>query len=218
MVALHDDSDSLRNRNKTGRISLAASTPDKIQTTLCNIFVSFRYSGCKSYIVNRNTEIHSYTNQMARSATYRMFVQATALLLLIGVALPTGLHAKALVDFCMEPVQVETGMLPDHSCCPSDSEHEANSDAPEAMDHPESHEKPATHNGCEAAVICACHIDRAPLNDQNWTAQNHPFAGIIADIATVIPETHTDRHAVPAPVTDIYSSPPIFLLNSTFLN
>ncbi|MEX2602427.1 MAG: hypothetical protein WD355_12300 [Balneolaceae bacterium] len=155
---------------------------------------------------------------MVRSVTYRMFVQATALLLLIGVALPTGLHAKALVDFCMAPVAESTGMLPGHSCCPSDSEDASNHDLPETMHHPESQESPASHNHCESAVICTCHFGQSLLKNQNWTTQQQQLDGLLAEITTITPELHADRHAVSVAIPDLYSTPPIFLLNSAFLN
>jgi hypothetical protein len=143
-----------------------------------------------------------------KSNTYRLLVRITAFLLLIGVTLPAGLHAKALVDFCLTPAEQECKMLPDHSCCPSETE------VPE----PISKSGHATHADCESIFLCTCHIDRAPLSDQNWTVKNKLFTGTFTVQVSIGPEFHDDQSHQAGLITDTYSTPPIFLLNSSFLN
>jgi len=141
---------------------------------------------------------------MYRFAAYQVLVRFTALMLVIGVAIPTGLQAKELIDYCLDPVEQSSDMKHDHSCCPSDS------DEPEPGD--------ATQHDCNWSLICACHIDRAPLSDQNWTTPNTLFPGSLVTVATLNPEDHTDSFQFPNTQADTYSTPPLFLLNSTFLN
>jgi len=118
----------------------------------------------------------------------------------MGVSLPAGLHAKALVDYCLtSSMEQGSDMLPDHSCCLSEDED-------------------AAHQDCESIFLCTCHIDQAPLSDQNWTITNKVFTGMLAVITSVSPASHTADSAKPASSTETYSTPPIFLLNSTFLN
>lgn len=143
---------------------------------------------------------------MQKSNTYRLLVRITAFVLLMGVTLPAGLHAKALVDFCLAPSEQESNMLPDHSCCPSETEE------------PDAQSNHAAHQDCESVFLCTCHIDRAPLSDQNWTINNKLFTGTIAALVSIGPEIHDDHFRQPDVITGTYSTPPIFLLNSTFLN
>lgn len=143
---------------------------------------------------------------MHRSITYRLLAKLTAFLLLMGVALPTGLHAKALVDFCLAPVEESSHMLPDHSCCPSETEGE----------HPESYD--STHNQCDSDLKCTCHIDEIPLNNQNWVTSNANYTGILTAFTTISSEDHTDNFHYPDFFSDTFSTPPIYLMNSTFLN
>jgi hypothetical protein len=98
---------------------------------------------------------------MQKSLTYRLFVRFSALLILIGVLLPSGLHAKILVEFCLTQVQENSKMLPDHSCCES---HDDESDQKQNSDH---------HNHCDWGVICACNISESFLNDEEWVVKSH---------------------------------------------
>lgn len=143
---------------------------------------------------------------MKKTYSYQILIRCTAFLLLIGVALPTGLHAKALVDFCLTPVEEHNNMLPDHSCCPSEAESE----------HRDLHD--STHNKCDSNLICTCHIDEIPLNNQDWVTSNSSYTGILTACTSISKEDHTDNFQYHGVLSDSYSTPPIFLLNSTFLN
>jgi hypothetical protein len=147
---------------------------------------------------------------MSNSDAYQYFVRFTALMLVIGVALPTGLQAKELVDYCLDQLEQSSDMKHDHSCCPSESGEAEPPDQTESDD--------ATQHNCDWQLICACHIDRAPLSDQNWTTPNTLYSGSLAEVATLNPENHTDSFQFPNTQADTYSTTPLFLLNSTFLN
>ncbi|MFU8861710.1 MAG: hypothetical protein ACNA8K_14935 [Cyclonatronaceae bacterium] len=77
--------------------------------------------------------------------------------------IPSGLHAKQLVDFCTMEFASSAAthsatmpvdrVVPDHSCC-------------------ENGNKPATddrsHHDCDWAYICACSIGQSQLGDKDW--------------------------------------------------
>ena len=94
-------------------------------------------------------------------STYQQLVKATAALLLVALFVPTGLHAKQLVDFC-KPSPVEQPMTADHSCC----------------DEPIENEKSDAHQNhhCDWGFICACNISQSELNDTEWVISNNDFS------------------------------------------
>lgn len=127
---------------------------------------------------------------------------------MLGVALPTGLQAKALVDWCMLPGE-EQQMAADHSCCPTDRSNENRDDGTSAPD---------SRHDCDWNLICTCHIDRAPLSDEQWTLPSVPFTDL-RDGTTDVPVPQRDDDpsenltaALPP------SSTPLYLLNGSFLN
>jgi hypothetical protein len=88
---------------------------------LCNIFGSDGFLDRKCYPCDVKNS----------SASYQRFTKVTAALLLMAFLIPTGLHAKDLVEFCkMEfgSVPAETAGIPademkaGHSCCESGDE------------------------------------------------------------------------------------------------
>ncbi len=143
---------------------------------------------------------------MFKSFKYRLFVQATTAILLIGVALPTGLCAKQLMDYCItgqDEYQFEAAMEHD-DCHPPENE--------------KAEQNERTQHICEGELICICNIELAPLSEQFWTMQKTVVSGALAVVTTVESETPRDIFHSTTTSEGTYSTPPIFLLNSTFLN
>lgn len=95
---------------------------------------------------------------MHKSLTYRLLIRFSAVLILFAVTLPSGLQAKALVDYCLSPVEQNSKMLPDHSCCESQESEPVNNSA-------------THHNHCDWGIICACDIALYHLSDQSWVVK-----------------------------------------------
>lgn len=135
--------------------------------------------------------------------TYQRLVKTIAVLLLAALFVPTGLHAKQLVDFC-KPSPVEQPMAADHSCCDEPNENE-NSDAHQ------------DHN-CDWAFICACNVSESELNDTEWIVTNNDFAVKLSESETLslhIPSSepiHFDQK-----LRIGQHKPPLWLLYDTYL-
>lgn len=143
---------------------------------------------------------------MIQPGTYRWFVKVTALLLLISVSLPTGLCAKQLMEFCHTDVATEHApdRHSDESHCPMESEDS------------DSHDHQATHD-CEDDR-CDCHIETAKTQDPTWVPPKSFAPATLARITEIHPVKSPDFYPYPSLSDDTYSTPPLFLLNSTFLN
>lgn len=135
--------------------------------------------------------------------TYQQFVKAVAVLLLAALFMPTGLHAKQLVDFC-KPSPIEQPMAADHSCC----------------DQPDKNETSNTHQNhtCDWGIICACDVSLSDLNNTEWIVSNNNFAVILTETETIsqlvpsIEPIHSDQQLR----IDHYK-PPLWLLYDTYL-
>jgi hypothetical protein len=135
--------------------------------------------------------------------TYQNFVKATAVLLLMALFVPTGLHAKQLVDFC-KPSPVEQPMAADHSCCDDSDEKES------ADSHP--------HQDCDWGLICACNLGASELIDKEWVVANNDL---------IIKLTESESFSVSIPFIEIIHrdhqirmgqhAPPIWLMYDSFL-
>ena len=150
---------------------------------------------------------------------YSLMVRAVTLLVLIGMILPTGLHAKQLVDYCFDRdgyaththasvehhTPDEAREADDHNCCPVENWQT------ESM-------AGISHEDCGWGFICTCHIDLASLSDQNWTVPAKVFVGELDPVELLDPNSGSEAVTEPARIAYTYSTPPIFLLNSTFLN
>lgn len=143
---------------------------------------------------------------MIHSATYRLFVKGTALLLLIGMTLPAGLCAKQLMDFChTEVTEHSANMQAGHDDCPTNTQST------------DTHEKES--HDCEDEDNCVCHINLTQNRDQNWiTPNNLIINGAFTDLTSISTVSYSNSYRYPYNPPDPYSTPPFFLLNSTFLN
>lgn len=126
----------------------------------------------------------------------------------MALLIPSGLHAKQLVDFCMsEPSATE--MAANHSCC--QSEQSQDKDKSESDNH--------QHHDCGWSFICACHIGESALSDSDWRIS-------LTNIETHLPETgnltpFVDRtKRIPDSNNKLLAQhdPPLWLVYDTLLN
>jgi hypothetical protein len=163
---------------------------------LCNIF------GLCEFVV----DISYYQLVKNISLTYQRLTNATAFLLLMAFLIPSGLHAKQLVDFCMMDSAV-TEMAADHSCCESDSKET------------EAETKAHQHHDCDWGFICACSIGHSQLGDEDWIPVSKAKEVILSkadDLSPLISPGEpipADQH-----IRIGEYSPPLWLLYDTFLN
>lgn len=127
--------------------------------------------------------------------TYQNFSKIIIMIFVWAVLLPTGIHAKAAFDYCMINMgQTEASA----DCCPSQNDQSSDE--------------------CDWAMICACNIDKAPLADSEWThpVQTEIKVENVGYIALLYPMSEINKkHSNLSPIRH---SPPIYVLNSTFLN
>jgi hypothetical protein len=137
---------------------------------------------------------------------YHQLTKAAAFLLLMAFLLPTGLHAKQLVDICLgESGSIE--MAADHSCCEPESN--------ETESETESHQ----HHDCEWTFICACHIGDSALEDSDWIVSSADYSIHLAKIEYLIPFiTAADRISESRNKLLSRHDPPLWLVYDTFLN
>ncbi len=141
-------------------------------------------------------------------ATYQRLTKATAILLLMAFLVPSGLHAKQLVEFCLITPLEAAEMAADHSCCEVE---QSSSDADTEND--ASH-----HDDCGWSFICACHIGESALSDSNWIlsstdveiqlTEKENLTPFISS-AERVPATHNKQLA--------QHDPPLWLVYDTFL-
>lgn len=162
---------------------------------------------------------------MPKTVTYTLLVRLTALMLLAGVVMPTGLHAKQLIDFCLSGQN-------EHPMSRSADTRSSGHDCPNAESEPASHQHAASHDtglhdsdthrgdsdhqDCEGDLICACNIDHAPLSDQSWLQSSHSNLSGLMTVSMISPDRQS--RLLSSTTTITYTTPPLFLLNSTFLN
>ena len=139
--------------------------------------------------------------------TYQKFSKITATLLLLAFLIPSGLHAKQLVDFClMEIVHHETTeMADDHSCCVADEPVHNKSDQHQQHD-------------CGWIGICACDIGDTTLSNFQWTTVSNDFTAVFSKQFDLTPFITSDE-----PIDNLLlhqlrqNSPPLWLMYDTFL-
>jgi len=140
------------------------------------------------------------------SATYQSITKATAFLLLMAFLIPTGLHAKQLMDFCM----MEMGT---HQMATSSSSHDC-CDSEPADEKDDKHQ----HHDCDWGFICACSIGQSQLADEDWipTTKNLEFTlsqqGDLAPFFTFGEHIQADQQ-----IRIGEYDPPLWLLYDTFL-
>ncbi len=137
--------------------------------------------------------------------SYKILKKAVALVLVMGILLPSALQAKQLLDFCMMEMNHHEMMDGSHDCCISD-----------LSDHDATHEE---HDMCESAKICACTVDIDLAENQ--------FRVPTAKSSTVILSQMGFNFMVTSPDEFIYkeylaasteSYPPLYIQYDTFLN
>ncbi len=118
-----------------------------------------------------------------------------------GLLLPAGLHAKALADLCLEHKEEASEMMEDHSCCL-----------------PEKQKTDAASHECDSEWECTCHFDPVPQSDTVLEAVTPTLVSVAATTYSI--QTPVAKQAAEQRITDspIRAGPPLFLLNSTFLN
>ncbi len=146
-----------------------------------------------------------------RSKTYRFFSALTLMLFLSSVVLPSGISAAGL--FCdMEMDMNMTAMQADaHTCCDVHDVEKA------------SHHRADTGNEhCTGEQICLHTLSPAQTDVQAVVTTNQGKDLAALAILTDEHPAGTDKHnktRIFEPLLTIpHSSPPLFLLNSSFLN
>lgn len=145
-----------------------------------------------------------------RSKTYRFFSALTLILFLSSVALPSTISAATL--FCdMMDMNMDAMQADGHACC---DVHDV-----EKASH---HRADAANEHCNGEQICLHTLspDQTDVQAVVTTHQEKDFAGL-ALLTNEFPGS-SDKHDKNRIFEPTYSipnySPPIFLLNSTFLN
>ncbi len=152
---------------------------------------------------------------MKISATYRFIASVLSLSILIGVSVPSGLHA-VMGEVCDEMQEMQHPMQPvsEHAeDCPMMGQ---SAEMPEHQHHPK---KDKTHHKAhDLGFACACSIEEAPVKTEA-KAQLKTKVPVL-HVVQILKEIHTDEseaHAFRIPVSDAYSPPPIYLANESFL-
>ncbi|MCC5941144.1 MAG: hypothetical protein JJU37_06330 [Balneolaceae bacterium] len=142
------------------------------------------------------------------SATYQRLTKITAVLLLMAFLIPSGLHAKQLVDFCMMDMKAAaTEMAADHSCCESEPVDKENE--------PENHQ----HHDCGWGFICACDIGESVLSDADWILSTTDAAVELTKKENLTPLiTSSERVSTSQNKQLAQHDPPLWLVYDTFLN
>lgn len=152
---------------------------------------------------------------MKISATYRFIASVLTFSILIGVSIPSGLHAMS-EEICDEMEEMQHPMQPmsEHGeDCPMNGQpaelpghhHPAKTD----MKHHKTH---------DLGFACACSVDEAPVKTEVPIYQKVKIQ--IVEVVKVLEEIHTtqnesDHHSFLT--SDSYSPPPIYLSNESFL-
>ncbi len=122
--------------------------------------------------------------------------------------IPSGLHAKQFVEFCMtefaKTAPVE--MAEDHSCCESNPlDHESTS---------HSH-----HDDCEWGWICACNIGKSALSDSDWIVSGKELEIELSEQENfATPSTLSEQADISQNRILAQYDPPLWLVYDTFLN
>jgi len=140
------------------------------------------------------------------SATYHTLSKITAFLLLMAFLIPSGLHAKDFVEFCLMESET-TEMAGHHDDC-----------------HPVSDEKPeqepnkGSHPDCDWGFICACNIGQSQLGDEEWVPTHKDAEVVLTETGTITPFFTTGEHVQTDQQIRIGQyDPPLWLLYDTFL-
>ena len=141
------------------------------------------------------------------SPTYQRITKATSFLLLMAFLIPSGLHAKQLVDFCMIDMKgASMEMAADHSCCESEAE--------EQQKQSDTHQ----HHDCDWGFICACSIGESALSDADWIVSSTDAAIQLAEKENLTPFINTSERISTSQNKQLAQhDPPLWLVYDTFL-
>jgi hypothetical protein len=143
---------------------------------------------------------------MNKSKSYKIFTKSAALLLIVGLLLPSALQAKQLVDFCMMEMNHHHEMMDDsHDCCISDQ-------TKQEATHKD-------HHDCEGAQICACIVDITQSKNQFRVPTAKSSAAILSQTGFNFMVTSPDEFIYEDYFADALEHfPPLYLQYDTFLN
>jgi len=140
------------------------------------------------------------------SATYQSFTKAAAILLLMAFLIPTGLHAKQLVDFCMMEMgsHAMTSSSSSHDHCETESDEEE--------------KETSEHQHCDWGFICACKIGESQLSDEEWIPTSKNIDITLIQLGDLPPFFASAEHIQAEQQIRIGEyDPPLWLLYDTFL-
>jgi hypothetical protein len=141
------------------------------------------------------------------SPTYQRITKVTAFLLLMAFLIPSGLHAKQLVDFCMIDMKgAAMEMAADHNCCESEAE--------EQQKQSDAHQ----HHDCDWGFICACSIGESALSDADWIVSSTDAPIQLAEKENLTPFINTTERISTSQNKQLAQhDPPLWLVYDTFL-
>lgn len=124
----------------------------------------------------------------------------------MALLIPSGLHAKQLVDYCITN-STQSAMTADHSCCESTAE-------------PDKHQnEDASHHDCDWGFICACNISESLLSDQDWITSTNDVTVTLTESENLTTHiTSADPIHSDQQLRIGQYNPPLWLLYDTFLN
>lgn len=143
---------------------------------------------------------------MKISATYRLIATVLSLSILIGVSIPSGLHAMS-DEVCNDMKEMHLPLNEHAEDCPMN-------DA--ASHHKETERK--HHDLHDFGFACACSVEEAPVKTEAQTQLKVKVPALM--IIQTLEDFHfneSETKSFQIPVSDAYSPPPIYLLNETFL-
>lgn len=149
---------------------------------------------------------------MKISATYRFIASILSLSILLGVSIPSGLHAMS------EEVCDEMG-IPMHPVSQHAEDCPINARQAEKPKHHHQTDK-THHNAHDFGFACTCSVEEAPPVKTEAKAQLTTKVPALY-VVQVLTEIHTDEseiHAFQITVSNAYSPTPIYLANQSFLN
>jgi hypothetical protein len=142
---------------------------------------------------------------MNKFKSYKIFTKSVAVLLILGLLLPSALQAKQLVDFCMMEMNHHEMMDDSHDCCISD--------------HTKQEATHKAHQNCEGAQICACTVDITLAKNQFRVPTAKSSAAILSQTGFNFMVTSPDEFIYEDYFADaLEHSPPLYLQYDTFLN
>lgn len=143
---------------------------------------------------------------MKISATYRLIASVLSISILIGVSIPSGLHAMS-DEVCNDMEEMHLPINEHAEDCPM------NDGVPHHQETDGKH-----HDLHDLGFACACSVDEAPVKTEAQAKLKVKVPALA--VVQILAEFHTDESEINAfqlPVSDTYSPPPIYLLNETFL-